>query len=72
MELALTTTVTSDPNSPKTFEGAISSDKCKQWESGITKEFNNIKQKNVWKEESTKETHGKREKSAWNKVAVQT
>ena len=48
-DLALMSTVESDPNSPETYEEAMTSPDKENWEKGIRKEFENIREKEVWK-----------------------
>ena len=54
-ELALMSTVTSDPESPETYKEAMESDDKENWIIGIKKEFKNIEEKQVWKKVSRTE-----------------
>ena len=54
-ELALMSTVTSDPKSPETYKEAMESNDKENWILGIKKEFKNIKEKQVWKKISRTE-----------------
>ena len=55
MDIALTSTLTSNPGDPKTYAEACKCSDFEEWKEAMIEELNNIKEKKVWKKIKAKQ-----------------